>query len=106
MFSIFLSKMVNLCFINNCPNKNKTTKSPGVKLHRFPLKNEDLLKEWLSRCSIPYPQNAGQLKSRRICSTHFRLEDYADDEKLLEGALPSLNLLRNIFIDNIVIFSC
>ena len=90
--------MVHFCCIKNCSNRSK--KSTGTTFHRFPTKNEVLLKKWLERCVMPLPGRLNLLDSRRICSSHFRAQDYVahSSKTLVPNAIPSLNLPSNIAI--------
>ncbi|XP_049843808.1 uncharacterized protein LOC126295370 [Schistocerca gregaria] len=74
---------------------------PGVVCHSFP-KDEHLRREWIARCRRPDVIN---VRTARVCSVHFRPEDYVRDlrnellglplrKKLVPTAIPSLNIPR------------
>ncbi|XP_046984197.1 uncharacterized protein LOC124554170 [Schistocerca americana] len=74
---------------------------PGVVCHSFP-KDEHLRREWIARCRRPDLIN---VRTARVCSVHFRPEDYVRDlrnellglplrKKLVPTAIPSLNIPR------------
>ena len=87
-------KNKNICAVAICPSP------PEASYHRFP-KDEKLQKIWIQLCKRKDNVNA---KTAKVCSSHFKSEDYERDlrnellnlptRKILKpGALPSLNLL-------------
>lgn len=78
---------------------NVGTKTSGIIYHRFP-KNDKLRQLWISRCKRSdkfNPNNA------RVCSVHFRTEDYDRDlENELLG-LPQRKILRTDAVPSLLI---
>ncbi|XP_046984043.1 uncharacterized protein LOC124554052 isoform X1 [Schistocerca americana] len=86
------------CAVFQCDTNAR--KMPGVVWHSFP-KDEYLRCEWIARCKCRGRVN---VKGGRVCSLHFRPEDYEQDlrnellrlpsrKKLVPTAIPSLNIL-------------
>ncbi|XP_047101230.1 uncharacterized protein LOC124720024 [Schistocerca piceifrons] len=86
------------CAVFQCDTNAR--KMPGVVWHSFP-KDEYLRCEWIARCKCTGRVN---VKGGRVCSLHFRPEDYEQDlrnellrlpsrKKLVPTAIPSLNIL-------------
>ncbi|KAL4111916.1 hypothetical protein QTP88_015783 [Uroleucon formosanum] len=70
---------MNCCF-NKCTNSSRSTQN--LSFHKFPT-NESLCKQWVELCQndkvIQKFKNHGSSqvsKSFRICSEHFKREDY------------------------------
>ncbi|XP_047101298.1 uncharacterized protein LOC124720074 [Schistocerca piceifrons] len=87
------------CAVFRCVTNAR--KMPGVVCHSFP-KDEHLRREWIARCRRPDVIN---VRTARVCSVHFRPEDYVRDlrnellglplrKKLVPTAIPSLNIPR------------
>ncbi|XP_011635517.1 THAP domain-containing protein 1 [Pogonomyrmex barbatus] len=79
--------MVSSCCVEGC----KASWRPDVDLSffSFPLKNEDLLKEWLQ----VVPTNNLITKHSRICSNHFDQSQYectSGKRKLKKNAIPNI----------------
>lgn len=75
------------CAVAQCSNLG--TKTSGIMYHRFP-KSDDLRRVWISRCKRSdkfNPDNA------RVCSVHFRTEDYERDLKNELLGLPPRKML-------------
>lgn len=82
--------MVVSCSAYNC--KNRYHKSSHVKFHRFPLKNDVLLTQWLLAVKRKdfYPT-----KNSFLCSNHFKDDDYnkrgnIKNWRLKHNAVPSM----------------
>lgn len=69
--------------------------SPGknVSFHSFPLKNKELCKKW---AEVVPRKNFLLNHNTKVCSRHFAEDDYMKGyitkKKLVDGAVPSLNL--------------
>ncbi|XP_050542574.1 52 kDa repressor of the inhibitor of the protein kinase-like [Daktulosphaira vitifoliae] len=86
---------MNCCF-NKCTNSSRSTQN--LSFHKFPT-NESLCKQWVELCQndkvIQKFKNHGSSqvsKSFRICSEHFKREDYVlwtTKKKVLhKGSIP------------------
>ena len=66
--------MVNNCSAVNCKSGYRgQPKEPNLSFFTFPLKDQDLLKEWLSRVKrIDFMPT----KTSTLCSKHFEPEDF------------------------------
>ena len=64
------------CAIATCSNTYKNIKDKNMIFLRFPQKNLDLSKEWVHKCRLKDIVNP---KNARICSEHFKDDDYTDD---------------------------
>ncbi|KAF3686411.1 THAP domain-containing protein 4 [Channa argus] len=94
--------MVSSCIVPRCKRKRRT----GLSYYRFPVKDAERCKLWLRAVNNPkYDENTSIdcLKNHRVCSLHFKPEDFQRhlvwDEmggdgvkKLRPTAVPSLNL--------------
>ncbi|XP_050422283.1 52 kDa repressor of the inhibitor of the protein kinase-like isoform X2 [Adelges cooleyi] len=87
---------MNCCF-NKCTNSSRSTQN--LSFHKFPT-NESLCKQWVELCQndkvIQKFKNHGSSqvsKSFRICSEHFKREDYVlwtTKKKVLhKGSIPT-----------------
>ncbi|XP_027854104.1 52 kDa repressor of the inhibitor of the protein kinase-like isoform X1 [Aphis gossypii] len=87
---------MNCCF-NKCTNSSRSTQN--LSFHKFPT-NESLCKQWVELCQndkvIQKFKNHGSSqvsKSFRICSEHFKREDYVlwtSKKKVLhKGSIPT-----------------
>lgn len=89
------------CAVFGCKNNNKKTKKPRevvFNFFKFP-KDARIRAQWVQRCCR---QDVFNADTARICSEHFRsddyplkyqLTDYSPKQKLLKpGIVPSLNL--------------
>lgn len=96
------------CAVFGCKNNNKKTKKPREvvwNFFKFP-KDARIRGQWIQRCCRLDTFNAD---TARICSDHFRsddyplkyqLPDYSPKQKLLKpGVIPSCNLPTN-YIEN------
>ena len=94
--------MPNLCLAPKCINGlSSTKKCASVSLHKFPLNNSDLLQQWLHRI---HRRDLKPTRNSRICSLHFREEDFLQnsiDAKgrtfLLRKAILKPDALPSIF---------
>ena len=81
--------MVINCSVYNC--KSRFDKSSLTSFHRFPLNDEILCKKWATatKCLQITPS-----KHSRICSKHFKLEDFECQENgkrvLKKNIVPSI----------------
>ncbi|XP_047142967.1 THAP domain-containing protein 1 A [Hydra vulgaris] len=81
--------MVINCSVYNC--KSRFDKSSLISFHRFPLNDEILCKKWATatKCLQITPS-----KHSRICSKHFKLEDFECQENgkrvLKKNIVPSI----------------
>lgn len=93
------------CAVFGCKNNNKKTKKPREvvwNFFKFP-KDVRVRKQWIQRCCR---QDAFNADTARICSGHFRtddyplkyqLPDYSPKQKLLKpGVVPTCNLPKTI----------
>nr|XP_055071078.1 uncharacterized protein si:dkeyp-30e7.2 isoform X1 [Misgurnus anguillicaudatus] len=63
------------CIVKSCNNKQGR---PGntMMFHRIPTKNADLMKQWLLALDIDPHTPVATIKGYRVCSEHFREDDY------------------------------
>lgn len=67
--------MVNKCACVNCKSGYKG-KEDNITLHKFPLQNPDLLKQWLAKISR---KNFTPTIHSRVCSLHFMNCDFVTE---------------------------
>lgn len=97
------------CAIYGCKNNNKKTKKPRevrFNFFKFP-KDARVRGEWIQRCCR---RDTFNVDTARVCSDHFRHDDYPLKYQLLDyspkqkclkvGAVPSLNLPSNLADSN------
>lgn len=80
-------KMVKSCCVEGC--KASWRPDGDLSFFSFPMKNEDLLKEWLQ----VVPTNNQISKNSRICSVHFEESQYeciSGKRFLKKNAIPSI----------------
>lgn len=65
--------MVIVCCVKPC--KNKHSKLSSITFHRFPL-DEIISKKWAEQLCL----NRAVPKSARVCSAHFRREDFFENK--------------------------
>ncbi|XP_062512513.1 THAP domain-containing protein 5-like [Corticium candelabrum] len=63
------------CIAYGCNNKDKD-RQRGVRFYRLPLKNEPLLKEWLSKLRLKDPPLS---QNSRVCTEHFHSDCFERD---------------------------
>ncbi|XP_014256663.1 uncharacterized protein LOC106670658 [Cimex lectularius] len=86
------------CIVDSCKNNLLKTRKKGLNIsyYRFPVE-EKLLLKWKDRCKL---NSSNVLKSARICSEHFKDDDFhlssfQGKRQLKPEAVPSLNLGGN-----------
>ena len=90
--------MVKSCAAWGCTNREinhrsspmSGERSKDVTFHMFPLKDPQLLKEWVVAVKR---KNFTPTKNHRLCSNHFSQSDYDDTgfrRKLKHGIVPSI----------------
>ncbi|OXA50055.1 THAP domain-containing protein 1 [Folsomia candida] len=85
------------CAVVGCKNRPEVQRN--LKFHRFPLRNLPLAVKWNSICVPNNPSNLSGAKNRRICSRHFRDEDYrtiSGIRSLIATAVPSLHFSADV----------
>ncbi|XP_073713017.1 uncharacterized protein [Misgurnus anguillicaudatus] len=97
-----VSKFISIEMVLNCVVQGCTTKSRKgleVSFHHFPIKDLERCKKWLRAINHPKfgeDTDMGNLKTRRICSRHFKEEDYEPNvlamkrTTLKDTAIPSI----------------
>lgn len=94
--------MVSSCIVPSCKRRRRT----GLSYYRFPVKDAERCKLWLRAVNNPkYDEDTAVdcLKNHRVCSLHFKPEDFERHlvweamggdgvRKLRPTAVPSLNL--------------
>ncbi|XP_039667284.1 THAP domain-containing protein 1 A-like [Perca fluviatilis] len=89
--------MVLNCFVPRCTAK--TRKGQAVSFHHLPVKHLERCKQWLRAINHPKfreDTDMGNLKNLRVCSRHFKLEDYEPNVlgmkriTLKDTAIPSI----------------
>ena len=69
--------MVNKCSALNCRSGySGETKDPNITFHSFPFHDENLMKIWLKNIAR---KDFKPTKYTRICSLHFKLDDFRED---------------------------
>ena len=79
--------MVNSCAAYHCQNRSK--KGGEISFHKFPLKNTDLCRKWVTATKRDgFVPSDGSY----ICGEHFTKDDYlfSNSNKLKDGAIPSV----------------
>lgn len=72
----------SVCSVAICKSNSKKAKEKGEHLMFFTFpKDEKLRKEWVNKC---HRQDKFDPKYKRVCSKHFKPEDYED---LLQATL-------------------
>lgn len=94
--------MVSSCIVPRCKRRRRT----GLSYYRFPVKDAERCKLWLRAVNNPkYDEDTALdcLKNHRVCSLHFKPEDFERHlvweamggegvRKLRPTAIPSLSL--------------
>lgn len=92
--------MVLSCIVPGCTEKKRKGHA-GISFHHLPVKDRERCKEWLRAANNPkYGEDVelDKLRIRRICSLHFRPEDFELNvlgmkrAALKETAVPSVLL--------------
>ncbi|XP_071386002.1 peroxynitrite isomerase THAP4-like [Centroberyx affinis] len=96
--------MVSTCIVPGCKD-SKRKRRAGVSYYRLPVKDPERCRQWLEAANNPkYGENTatGSLQNLRVCSLHFKPEDYEHNvlgqiedvtgKKLKETAVPSIGL--------------
>jgi len=99
-----MSKRSNpACAVAECDQGGRM-KAPETMLHRFPTKDHQRCKVWVSKCKRDHVN----VSNARICSKHFLDTDYEQDmqreellgapppKRLKSTAVPSVFACRNI----------
>lgn len=74
-----------ICFVSNCTARAGN----GIKLHKFPLEDQAFLKKWTAAIKTRKKPS----KYSRVCSRHFKNDDYLPGGKRLKPqATPSQHL--------------
>ena len=64
------------CVAFNCNNKTGKTNIGGISFHKYPLKNDQLLKQWVQNTArsgfAPNPTST-------LCSDHFEVDCFEED---------------------------
>lgn len=65
-----------VCSVATCKSNSKKAKEEGqlLRFFRFP-KDPNVRKEWIKKC---YRQDKWDAATKRICSKHFKPDDYED----------------------------
>lgn len=83
--------MPHLCCAGEC--ENSSDKRPDISFHGLPLDNKALLKAWITKMRRN-PNYFNVNKHVKICSEHFRPEDFINPEakkrRLKRDAVPSI----------------
>ena len=79
--------MTGTCIVPKCHSKSKKKRKKGIVLHNFP-KNPQLKESWLKFCRQFEVTTLNV--THRICSLHFKHDDYYLKPILKEGAIPSV----------------
>ena len=64
------------CVVVNCSQRSPRNTKKGISCHRFPLKDESQLSEWLAEIKR---ENMPPLENCHICSAHFAPSCFEDD---------------------------
>ncbi|KAM9500499.1 uncharacterized protein Hap1MRO34_003649 isoform 2-T2 [Clarias gariepinus] len=76
------------CSVRGCGKRNQT-KAKDVVIHRFPEKDLELCGRWLAAIGRDVNHTGRKYSSLRVCSQHFRPDDYERDLKAeLLGCAP------------------
>ncbi|KAF5898841.1 zinc finger protein 37-like, partial [Clarias magur] len=76
------------CSVRGCGKRNQA-KAKDVVIHRFPEKDPDLCGRWLAAIGRDVNHTERKYSSLRVCSQHFRPDDYERDLKAeLLGCAP------------------
>jgi len=82
------------CAVASCRNTHHNEAGKSLSFHRFPNKDEGLVKLWIGRCCRKDPFNA---KTARICSEHFEDGQFIRDlrRELLGDAVKARRILKD-----------
>ena len=65
------------CAALNCRSDyDNETKDPSITFHAFPLKDEELLRKWLSRLAR---KDFSPTSYSKLCSLHFTADDFVKE---------------------------
>ena len=84
------------CVVVNCSHRSPRDTKKGISFHRFPLKDETRLSEWLAQIKR---KNMPPLAHSHICSAHF--ESSCFEEDLRSKLMPESGRKRNLKDDAI-----
>ena len=91
------------CVAFDCDNSTDKSSSKGVSFHRFPVKNSNLLKEWLANLKLKNPPIHDQ--NARVCSAHFQPECFASSLRQELLSEPTQRRLRKDAVPTIFSFT-
>ena len=64
------------CVVVDCSHRTPRDRKKGISFHRFPLKDESRLREWLANIKR---KNRPPLENCTICSAHFEPSCFLED---------------------------
>ncbi|XP_060731216.1 zinc finger protein 675-like isoform X1 [Tachysurus vachellii] len=85
------------CSVPGC-GKRKQAKVKGVVFHRFPEKDLELCSKWLAAIGKVVNKTEKKYASLRVCSQHFRPDDYERDLKAELLGCPPKKVLKKTAI--------
>ncbi|GAA6094498.1 zinc finger protein 85-like [Tachysurus ichikawai] len=85
------------CSVPGC-GKRKQAKVKGVVFHRFPEKDLELCSKWLAAIGKVVNKTEKKFASLRVCSQHFRPDDYERDLKAELLGCPPKKVLKKTAI--------
>ncbi|CAI6374479.1 unnamed protein product [Macrosiphum euphorbiae] len=82
---------MTLCSVFNCNERSEKQSSSGVHFHVFPChsKSPTRFRSWVNYCKR---KNFNPGYSARICSKHFKSEDYNQSDLLRQQLMPNIKV--------------
>lgn len=88
------------CSVRGCGKRNQA-KAKDVVIHRFPEKDLELCRKWLAAIGRDVNKPEKKYTSLRVCSQHFRPDDYERDLKAELLGCPPKKVLKKTAIPSI-----
>ncbi|MCI4377041.1 hypothetical protein PGIGA_G00198910 [Pangasianodon gigas] len=88
------------CSVRGCGKRNQA-KAKDVVIHRFPEKDLELCSKWLAAIGKVVNKTERKYASFRVCSQHFRPDDYERDLKAELLGCPPKKVLKKTAIPSI-----
>jgi len=82
---------MTLCSVFNCNERSEKQSSSGVHFHVFPCRSKSptRFRSWVNYCKR---KNFNPGNGARICSKHFKSEDYNQSDLLRQQLMPNIKV--------------